>query len=640
MSTGTPTGEGSSVLTPDEDTTAHTESPEAKASDEKGTPAEKQSAPKAEQSAPAKDAKVAEPNAGTEAAEKPSADKAGAEAPKLVQRSQRKPKSGDKAKPKRGNAAKLQKAAAAGAKNVSKREQRQIKSYAKGLHRELTPREAKTMAIVYAVSIALHVIILGALGYYQLKTEIDEVLSAITSEIKEPSEELEEPIEVVETDEPVEEIENDAPPEEENITEMLEPDEAPIDINPDVLEPPAAPEIVPDPTAMNPSAEIPEGDLAGRASAKSREAMRDAFGGNAETDAAVFTGLKWLQKQQLPDGSWSFDKVTSGKAGSLKGCDTGATGMVLLTFLGAGQTHLAGDYKQTVYNGLLYLMKQVDANNNAADLRSGEPNHAKMYAHCIATLALCEGYAMAKGQLKDGLPDDAEGKRKTTAERNEERRKVALLRQFEEKLKNAAQLATNFIVLGQGKAGGWRYTPRQSGDTSVTGWAVMALHSAYVGGLQVPTNTIRGANLYLTRVQVDDGYQYGYTDKTPNRPATSAVGLLCRIYLNRNHPGIPKGVDYLSSVGPNLNNMYFNYYATQVLHHWGGDAWEKWNLKNREQLVKAQRMTGAAKGSWPATGGHSALGGDILQTCFCVMTLEVYYRHLPIYRRQKERTDI
>lgn len=362
------------------------------------------------------------------------------------------------------------------------------------------------------------------------------------------------------------------------------------------------------------------------------------FGGTAETDAAVFAGLDWLKTQQQPDGSWSFDKVKAGsKAGTLRDCTTGATGLALLAYLGVGQTHLHGDYRQTVYNGLLYLMKQADSEENAADLRSGEPAHARMYAHCIASRALCEAYGLAKGQLKDGLPGE-EGREPTDRERREERRMVVLLRQFEAKLKSAAQLSVNFIVMAQDKTGGWRYEPRRGADMSVTSWATMALHTGYAAGLAIPTAAIRGANLYLNRVQVGDGAQYGYTDSTPNRPGTSAAGLLCRMHLDRKHPGIPKGIEYLDLVGPSLNNMYFNHYATQVLHHWGGEEWEKWNERNREMLVRGQRTQGAARGSWPAAGGHAALGGDFLQTCLCVLTLETYLRE-PIYRRNAKADD-
>ncbi len=68
-----------------------------------------------------------------------------------------------------------------------------------------------------------------------------------------------------------------------------------------------------------------------------------------------------------------------------------------------------------------------------------------MYAQGIATLALCEAYAMTG--------DDT-------------------LRPF-------AQKAVDFIVYAQNpNTGGWRYFPGQPGDTTVLGWQLMALRSA------------------------------------------------------------------------------------------------------------------------------------------------------------------
>ena len=44
-----------------------------------------------------------------------------------------------------------------------------------------------------------------------------------------------------------------------------------------------------------------------------------------------------------------------------------------------------------------------------------------------------------------------------------------------------------------------------------------------------------------------------------------------------------------------------------------------------------QRRPGA--GSWDVTDPHGNAGGRIYQTALSLLTLEVYYRHLPIYRR-------
>ena len=70
-----------------------------------------------------------------------------------------------------------------------------------------------------------------------------------------------------------------------------------------------------------------------------------AGGGNSASEAAVAAGLAWLARKQLKDGSWEFDGGSKDKIA--------ATGMALLPFLAAGETHKYGKkYKKTVENGL------------------------------------------------------------------------------------------------------------------------------------------------------------------------------------------------------------------------------------------------------------------------------------------------
>ncbi|MCP4171260.1 MAG: hypothetical protein GY758_10870, partial [Fuerstiella sp.] len=81
-----------------------------------------------------------------------------------------------------------------------------------------------------------------------------------------------------------------------------------------------------------------------------------------------------------------------------------------------------------------------------------------------------------------------------------------------------------------------------------------------------------------------------------------------------------------------------NYYATQVMLHYGGEKWQKWNAVMRDHLVATQIKEGHESGSWgilnadgkPADA-HGARAGRLYMTCLCTMTLEVYYRHLPLY---------
>jgi hypothetical protein len=77
--------------------------------------------------------------------------------------------------------------------------------------------------------------------------------------------------------------------------------------------------------------------------------------------------------------------------------------------------------------------------------------------------------------------------------------------------------------------------------------------------------------------------------------------------------------------------MYFNYYATMVLNHFNGPSWPDWNRTLRERLIAEQATRGHERGSWYYEHEHSAIGGRLYNTCMALMTLEVYYRYMPLY---------
>ena len=202
-------------------------------------------------------------------------------------------------------------------------------------------------------------------------------------------------------------------------------------------------------------------------------------------------------------------------------------------------------------------------------------------------------------------------------------------------LQKYAQAAIDFVMQAQdSKGGGWRYTPGEPGDTTVTGWQVMALKSARAAYLRVPTQTTLLVGQFLNRVQSENGAYYGYLS-SGREPTTTAVGLLCRMLLGwpHDHPQLAQGVMYLAKTGPSPNDLYYNYYATQVLHHFGGPIWFGWNQRLREQLVRTQSYEGHENGSWQFEDEHASgeKGGRLYNTCMAIMTLEVYYRYLPIY---------
>lgn len=352
--------------------------------------------------------------------------------------------------------------------------------------------------------------------------------------------------------------------------------------------------------------------LEGRGQA-ARKAMVASEGGSAASETAVALALDWLAKHQNGDGSWNFDHRTGpcqgrcADPGHLTRCTTGATGLALLPFLGAGQTHVEGKYKEAVQAGLYYLVNRMKRNGKEA---GSMVEGGGLYDHGIATIALCEAYAMTQDR---GLMEPA-------------------------------QAAINFITYAQDPVGGgWRYRPGQAGDTSVVGWQTMALKSGHMAYLSVPPNVVVGIHKFLDTVQSQGGAAYGYTGPGEGA-ATSAVGLLCRMYLgaHQDNPALVRGVQIISRRGPSERNVYYNYYATQVMHHFGGETWKLWNEGPagnngmRDYYIATQSREGHEAGSWFISGGdHGAeAGGRLYFTSMCAMTLEVYYRHLPLYRKQ------
>jgi hypothetical protein len=349
--------------------------------------------------------------------------------------------------------------------------------------------------------------------------------------------------------------------------------------------------------------------------------MVQEAGGNDASEAAVAKALEWLAQRQQKDGTWNFDHRRGPKAGRGENpgdavvAVNGATAMALLPFLGAGITHKEGKYKGTVQAGLLALGRRMKREETGGSFHEPE---GSMYSHGLASIVLCEAYGMTND--KSLIP--------------------------------FAQGALNYIVYAQDPSGGgWRYQPREPGDTSVVGWQLMALKSGRMAFLQAPDATFVNANRFLDFVSDKDGVMYGYdkpygvddptTDisEASGSAATVAVGTLCRMYLGmkKDDPRLVKSVEWIASQGPSFNgtdgNMYYNYYATQVMRQYGGEHWKNWNVKMRDALVGAQQKDGIEAGSWYIRGElGSDKGGRLYSTTMSAMVLEVYYRHMPIYQ--------
>ena len=345
------------------------------------------------------------------------------------------------------------------------------------------------------------------------------------------------------------------------------------------------------------------GGYEGRTTAAARDRLAGARGGSPASERAVQLGLIWLAAHQRDNGGWTFDLKGNACDGQCSHAGnhqstTAATALALLAFLGAGQTHQSGEYQAVVDRGLDYLRSRIVPSSRGADLQEGT-----MYAQGLATLALCEAFA---------LTNDPE-------------------------LKTPAQQAIDYIVNVQHPLGGWRYFPGQPGDTTVLGWQMLALQSGKLADLQIPEHTIPRAHEFLDRVQGEQGATYGY--QTSGDQATpTAVGLLCRMHHGwpRSDERLQLGIERLAARGPDLQDLYFTYYATQALHHYDGPQWTNWNKQLRDRLIGLQVKEGHAAGSWYTPDYHTVAGGRLCDTALAVMILEVYYRHMPLYGRGVE----
>lgn len=336
--------------------------------------------------------------------------------------------------------------------------------------------------------------------------------------------------------------------------------------------------------------------LTGREAGR-KEALLRAFGGNAETELAVSLGLQWLARYQRREGYWSLKGPY--RSGATIENREAATGMALLAFQGAGNTAEKGRYKELVAKGWQYLLQRQES--DGCFYRAGDFNH-RFYTQAICTLGICELYGMSR--------DPA--------------------------VQAPAQKAVDYLVAMQSPLGGWRYDPAVDADTSVTGWVVLALQSAQSSGLQVPSKVFDRINRYLDLVSSYDGSRYGYKPGHGESLSLTAEGLLCRQYLGwkQTDPRLLDGISYLKDhpIEYRDPNIYYWYYATQVMHHMEGDTWTEWNEILRTEVPQKQLRSGREEGSWYIPDDRwGVVGGRLFTTCLHLYMLEVYYRHLPIY---------
>ena len=356
-----------------------------------------------------------------------------------------------------------------------------------------------------------------------------------------------------------------------------------------------------------------------------RTTLAQRSGASLASERAVERALEWLANHQDTDGRWDggtikfrdghvaadddtftvhcppgdicFGECYYGEA------DTALTGLSLLAYLGAGYTHVDGKYADVVGRGINFLRQSQKADG---DLRGASLN-VGMYCHAMATLALCEAYALT------GDPT----------------------------LRLPVERGVSFLVASRAVDGmAWRYSPgAASGDTSILGWVVMVLKSAKTVGIPIAQTIQSGIVSWLKLIA--SGRSGGLAQYLPGgaakvTPTMTAEAWACRQFLELGGPG-PASDEAAASLLANPTdrgafNVYYLYYGTLAMYQHGGAAWTAWNARVRDQVVSLQQTSGHKAGSWdPDSSPYGTHGGRIYCTALATLTLEVYYRFLRLY---------
>jgi hypothetical protein len=172
----------------------------------------------------------------------------------------------------------------------------------------------------------------------------------------------------------------------------------------------------------------------------------------------------------------------------------------------------------------------------------------------------------------------------------------------------------------------------------------MALHSARMAGLEVPEEAFERARGFLSKMGGGrHGGLYGYQGRTDVSRAMVATGMFCR-QLDLVPPSDPRMIESarflkMHPMKTSKPDLYYVYYATLALYQHQGPVWTAWNDRLQETLQMIQEKNGTKAGSWDPSASMTADGGRVISTCLATLSLEVYYRLLPMYGFRNTEAD-
>jgi hypothetical protein len=317
-----------------------------------------------------------------------------------------------------------------------------------------------------------------------------------------------------------------------------------------------------------------------------------------DTQNQILCGLRWLVRHQAADGRWSAEGfgTTCRGGGKCDGkgeaeSDVRTTSVAVLALQGSSfappsrETFDEKNFGTACKNALMWLIHEQKPDGGVGDPASPR----SLEDHALATLVLVDMFGYTQ------LPW----------------------------LKDPAQKGIDYLEAQRIPDKGWGAKPKaRDADPTVTGWALLALRSARLGGTKVPEGSFVGefksasdASLFGPALTAVSGKEDLRKDLAP---------IIQKIAAEET-PEDPKSRDALKI------------FLSEVVLKGGdpGGAWKTWSDSATRRLAKNQRYDGngyaCIDGSWDAVGTADGPRGRVLVTALNLLTLEMHHDFVGLF---------
>jgi len=294
---------------------------------------------------------------------------------------------------------------------------------------------------------------------------------------------------------------------------------------------------------------------------------------NATMNQAGTVGpaLQWLANQQQADGSWQ-----PGEASPRERVD--ATALATLAFLGAGYTHEAGTYGNTVRRALRYLVESQRPDGRLAATTEDGVQPTSIPGQYFGTMALAEGYWLTGFDT----------------------------------LRDATEQALAALI----RITGPEHSDLTAASSETTAWCLLAFDRCRRAGVDLPAGAI-DEHMRIIRPSTSEMTQYLLA--AGQRLFPDAVEAETELV----------SAEAIRGSDATATDLGQRYAASVALRLISRNAWRSWDERAREALQASQHQgRGAADpsaGSWdPGTGSHN---NRIAATAISLLTLQVAARY-------------